>query len=114
KKYYKDAGITYLTGFRPSPTEVELEATGRQVPLLINNKITGETLAGATIEVSGTEAQTDQNGETTLVLPATQKSMEAIIKKTGYNDQKVRITVINPLIKDNTFGLTPVGKVYFL
>lgn len=114
KKYYKDTVINFLTGLKPKPVEVKLEATGRQVPVHIVNKISGENVAGASIRVADTEAQTDQNGETTLVLPASKTKMEAKITKDGYNEQTVQVTVNNPAIKDNTFGMTPFGKIYFL
>lgn len=114
KKYYKDTTAKVLNGLNSKNMEFKLEATGRQVPVHIVNKITGENVAGATIKVADTEAQTDQNGETTLVLPASQAKMEAKITTDGYNEQTVQVTVNNPVIKDNTFSITPSGKMYFL
>lgn len=114
KKYYKDTTAKVLTGLKSKPKAVKLEATGRQLPVHIVNKITGENIAGVAIRVADTEAQTDQNGETTVVLPASQQKMEAKLSKDGFNEITVQITVNNATVKDNTFGLTPSGKVYFL
>lgn len=114
KKYYKDTTTVRLTGLKTAAAELKLEATGRQVAVHITHKISGESVEGAVIKAADTEAQTDSNGETTLVLPANQQKIEAVITKPGYNDQKVRVTISNATIKDNTFRITPTGKVYFL
>lgn len=116
KKYYNDFTQNITVGLKKpaSPTAFTLEATGRQVPIHIINKITGANLAGVTLKVSDTEAQTDKNGEATLVLPADKSNMDGMLTLTGYNNLGVKVTVSQLAVKENTFALTPAGKVYFL
>lgn len=115
KKHYKDVNQNVLVdvGKSKEPVKVSIEATGRQVPVHLVNKITGKNVAGATIKVSDTEAETDQNGETTLVLPADRTEEKGTITADGYNNQSVKVKVDGG-VKDNTFTLTPSGKIYFL
>lgn len=116
KKYYKDSSVTFTVplGQSKAPTEVKLEATGRQVPIHVINKITGKNVAGASIKVSDTEAQTDQNGEATLVLPVDQHEVTATVAAKGFNNLPVKVIVDQLAVKANTFPVTPSGKVYFL
>lgn len=116
KVYYKDGASQIMVALRSpkEPIEIKIEATGRQVPLHITHKITGENLEGAQIKALGAEALTDKNGETTLVLPPDNAVVKGEVSLKGYNSQNVNITVSDRSVKPNSFQLTPEGKVYFL
>lgn len=116
KKYYKDINATLTVSLsKPkTPGQFKIEATGRQVPVHVVNKITGQDVSGATIHAADTEAQTDKSGQATIVLPADQSTIDGTVSADKYNEQKVKITVNQQAVKDNTYSLTPAGKIYFL
>lgn len=116
KKYYSDlsSDITVPVLKSGNVTELKLAATGRQVPVQVINKITGKGLADATVKASDTEVQTDKNGAATLVVPADQSVLSGTVSAKGYNEQKVEIKVSQSAIKENTFSLSPAGKIYVL
>ncbi len=115
KKYYKDYSQNVTVPLtKPKAIQVKLEATGRQVPLLVVNKVTGQNVAGATVKAADTEVQTDQNGEATIVLPADKSKETGIVSAKGYNNQPLEITIDQQAVKQNTFALVPSGKIYFL
>jgi hypothetical protein len=101
-------------GLGNKPQQLTLQATGRQVPVHVVNKITGQNVAGADIKAADTDAQTDKNGEVTLVLPADQRKVAATIRAKSFNDQPVEVTINASNIQANTFGMVPAGKLYFL
>jgi hypothetical protein len=116
KKYYVDKQQDILVGLSATngPYVVTIEANGRQVPLQVVNRITGQKLAGADIEASGTSAKTDDNGEAVLVLPPDQTSVPATVSLDGYNVLRVNIKVTTDFDGTNKFSLVPYGKIYFL
>lgn len=115
KKFYKDLSTSVLVPlFDTSVHTFEVLATGRQVPIVIQDKITGKAVADAVIAAAGTEAKTDKDGKTILVLPADKAKMEAIITGRGFNNTKATITVTDKEVVANTFKITPAGKLYFL
>lgn len=116
KKYYKDFNGKTTVPIRKQKNDVEikLEATGRQIAVHITNKVNGKNIGGATVKAADTEATTDENGETTLVLPAEKVTVDAVISASGFNSQNATINITKPGVRDNTFQLVPAGKVYFL
>lgn len=116
KKYYKDVSqkVTVTVSRGVKPLQFDMQAIGRQIPVKITNKISGAVVAGAQIKISGTEAETDQNGVVTVVLPVDQQTQKGIVSAKGYNDIGITIDLSKTSVGDNTFGITPVGKVYFL
>ncbi|HSX07880.1 MAG TPA: carboxypeptidase regulatory-like domain-containing protein [Candidatus Saccharimonadales bacterium] len=115
KKYYtpRTQKVT-VPLFKASTLGVTLQATGRQVPVTVTNKITGKPLAGATIKALDTDAKTDTNGHATLVLPADKSTVAATVSADGFNNLAGTVQVTAQQVAANTFGLTPTGKVYFL
>jgi hypothetical protein len=116
KKYYKDLNADVLvpiTGANPS-FDMSIEATGRQVPIKVTNKISKQPVEGAQISVDGTSSKTDKNGEAVVVLPADKTEIDAALSQNGYNDLSVKVTVTEQLDDKNTFAVTPSGKLYFL
>lgn len=115
KKYFKSAEQTVTVPIlkQKDVPEVRLQATGRQVAVKVVNKINKKALGNATVVVADTEAKTDTDGTATLVIPAGENTVEATLKAAGYNDSKVSLQVMKGEA-DNTFTLTPAGKVYFL
>jgi hypothetical protein len=116
KKYYTGASKSVLIpiGSQKQAEQISLTATGRQVPVVVNNKITGKPAANITVSAQGTEAKTDAKGELTLVLPAGKGAVDATLSGRGYNKAKVTVKVTSAADPANTFTVTPSGKLYFL
>jgi len=116
KKYYKSHSQPIFVGLknRQDSQQVTIDATGRQVPLSVVNKVTGKALPEATVKVAGTEVKTDKDGKAIIVLPADKASLNGTLSAKGFNDQKVSIQVTENQVKENSFSITPTGKVYFL
>lgn len=116
KKYYKssDTTIKVQFGYNRVLESVPIVATGRLVPVVINNKITGKPLSGAQIKAADTDAKTDTDGKATIVVPADKSSLEATVNLAGYNNAKVNLNVTESVVADNAFSLVPTGKIYFL
>lgn len=115
KQYYKTQNKSVFVGIRDAQNpNIDLEATGRQVPISVGNKITGQPVANAEVRVANTSVRTDKKGKATIVLPAAASSESAIITAKGFNDAKQTVRITNDVVPENNFMITPVGKVYFL
>jgi hypothetical protein len=116
KQYYKSATSSTLVTLTSSQNALSLNlvATGRQVPIMVMNKINNQPVANATIKVLDTVAQTDKNGKATIVLPTTTATQGAAISATGYNTLQAPVTVTSQVVAMNSFTIVPAGKVYFL
>lgn len=115
KQYYRDYQGSHFVGFKAgTPAKIKLVATGRLVPLVVTNKITGQPLKGAEISARGTTAKTDAKGKATIALPAASGTIEASLKLSEFNTAKVKLEITDSLVKANNFELTPAGHVYFL
>ncbi|MDX2776423.1 carboxypeptidase-like regulatory domain-containing protein [Streptomyces caniscabiei] len=115
KNYYKESEGAYVVPVLSAPgqPEVLLTATGRQVTVLITNKITNAPLEDATITVNDTAASTNANGQATLVLPADKETLQGKAEKNGYNALDVTVQVTDQA-SANKFSLTPNGSVVYL
>lgn len=116
KKYYRTNSSTVLVPLNTTngPFRVFVTATGRQVPVAVTNKITGKPLADVTVSAEGTEVKTDKQGKAVIVLPAGKETIKAKVSGNGYNAQDVTIKVSEQELKENSFSVTPSGKVFFL
>jgi hypothetical protein len=116
KKYYKSTQQKLLVPLFSSknPPLISMSATGRQVKVTVYDLISKKALKDAKISVAGISATTDQTGSTVIVLPVGQDEQKAKLSLNGYNDADVTVKVSDDKIQDNTFNLTPAGKVYFL
>jgi hypothetical protein len=116
KKYYKSTVKQVLVpiGDQKGDLKLSIKATGRQVPVTVNNRINKLPLANVTFKVLGTETKTDKDGKVTLVLPPEQSKVDATLQLDGYNAKKAQIQVTTKEVAANNFELTPSGKVYFL
>jgi len=115
KQYYKSAEETVFIGISNTQNpKIDLQATGRQVPITVVDRITGQPVSNAEVKVINTSVKTDKKGKATIVLPATNTTEETSIKAKGYNPSTPTIQITNEVVPENTFSLTPVGKVYFL
>lgn len=118
KKYYTDAvaqAVVPVTGSGGS-TELKMTPTGRQVKVMVTNKITGAGLKDASVNAADTEAKTDDKGEATIVLPADKETLEATVTAEGYNKLTATVSVVeaDKVADKNKFAVTPSGKIYFL
>lgn len=116
KKYYKDAALAVTVPILSNADagQIKLEATGRQVPVAVVNKISGLPLAKVTLTAGDSTAITDAKGDAVLVVPANATTVNATLKASGYNDAKATITVTEQKDAKNTFAVVPTGKMYFL
>lgn len=115
KQYYQSYDSPYFVGFSSGPGyKVQLLATGRQVPVVVLNSITGKPVAGAELKVLDTNAKTNAQGKATIVLPTTKSTDQGTVSLNGYNTAKMTIQVTDKVVTGNTFQLTPAGEVYFL
>jgi len=115
KKYFKTSQKSVMISW-PSKLaqDINLEATGRQVPIVVTDKISGKPLLNALIKAAGGETRSDKNGKATIVLPTNGDTQAATIILNGYNTAQVTVQVTDQEVPANSFTLTPTGKVYFL
>ena len=115
KTYYQDttSPVTVRLNREPQSFQLEVTATGRQIPVRVTNKVTGNGVKGIKIIAGSTEAETDQDGEATVVVDALAAVVEADLSGEGYNGARVNLTP-GPEVTANVFALTPAGKLYFL
>ncbi len=116
KRYYKTVTQSVTVPIMQSGDtyKVSFQATGRQVPLAVTNKITKQVVKGVTIKAEGAEAQTDAKGEAVLVVPANKATVAAKLSGQGYNAVDVTVKVTTQADPSNAFTVTPAGKIYFL
>ena len=120
KQYYADK-VQHVTVSWPKAQKVfvvKLVATGRQVPIIIRDKISGKGIAGAELHVGSSDVKTDKDGLAKIVLPTTASSLKTPTLKgtvlaAGYNTASVSVLVTDEYTH-NIFEMTPSGKLYFL
>jgi len=115
KQYYSDSTTAYTVPVfsAPATTTTDLTATGRQVSILVTNKISGDPIEDVTIVSSGTSATTGSDGTSVIILPTKQDTQTAVISKSGYNSLSVVINV-NDVTAKNNYQLAPSGSIYYL
>jgi hypothetical protein len=117
KKYYQSAHTDVLVPIASQKNgafRLLIKATGRQVPVIVTDKITDKPIKNALIAVLGTETRTDQKGSATLVLPADEKTVSARVSAGNYNTLHLSIAVTEQAVPENNAKLVPSGKLYFL
>lgn len=115
KQYYESASQQILVPLsEKAVVSFSMVAKGRQVPVKVINKITGKGLKGATIKALDTETTTDESGESFIVLPVDNQEENASISLDGFNTTESKIKVTGEAVPENTFAVTPSGKIYFL
>ena len=115
KQYYTTEHQAVMVGLRSGPAlTIQLVATGRQVPITVSNKITGQPLANADLKVLNTSVKTDKHGRAVIVLPTTSTHDSGQLSLAGYNNTTVDVVVTSAVEAANSFALTPSGSVYFL
>jgi hypothetical protein len=115
KQYYTAYATAQTIGLRSGGhLSIHLSATGRQVPITVDNLITGKPLGDADISILDTTAKTNKQGQATIVLPTTAVSDSATVSLSGYNTTHVSIQVTSGVISANSVKLTPAGHIYFL
>ena len=115
KKYYKDSSLDLLVPILKAKSipSFGLVATGRQVKIKITNYVDGTNLSGANIEIAGTTAKTDKNGEASVVVPTGMAEQKASLKLDGFNDAQVTVKVSDQTVALNSYKLVSAGQVYF-
>jgi hypothetical protein len=115
KKYYAGTRQTVLVTLSPGRNVYfeQLVARGRQVKVRVNNTITGKPVANAVVNAGGAIAKTGGDGSATVVFASGATTQSATVSLGGYNSDQVTINATGTLTQ-NTFNLTPAGKVYYL
>jgi len=115
KQYYRTTDSNYFVGFKGNPpATIKLVATGRLVPITVNNSISGKPLPNAVIRILDTTVRTNAGGQAQVALPAGATYDNASISLSGYNTKQVSVQVTNLSVPGNSFTLTPSGTIYFL
>ncbi len=115
KKYYQSTSVKFTVKLKGQNNfEAKMQATGRQVPITVTNKINNQPIKGATIKSGDSQAQTDTTGKAVLVLDPDSSQEKAVITASGYNQTEIEVKVTENQDDANKFALTPAGKVYFL
>lgn len=116
KRYYQDFQIATQVVLTPSKNNLRISmvATGRQVPVVVVNKINGQPVANARIKSLDTTAETDANGKATIVLPTKTTTQQATVSAAGYNSLNVPVMITSSVASENTFSVVPSGHIYFL
>jgi hypothetical protein len=116
KAYYEDHAERILLPLLSDPGQhiVELRATGRTVPVTVVHNITRKPLPGITLKAADSEVQTDEEGKAIIVVPAGEAEVAVTLSGDNFNDTEATLQVTVDEIPENTFGLTPTGKIYFL
>ena len=112
--YSTFAGNVFVGLTKPKvPRVIKLIATGRQVTILVTNKLSGRPLAGVTVNILNANYQTNNQGQTQLILPTQQQSYEASFSATGFNSVTVPVSIISGG-KPQQVKLVPSGYIYYL
>lgn len=116
KKYYQEQRTNVLVPIlsQKSTPSIAVEATGRQVKIVVKNLITQKTLGDVDIKVADITAKTDENGEAVVVLPVGTLEQKATLSLGGYNNSEATVKISSTEVLENKFNLTPAGKVYFM
>ncbi len=115
KKYYKTKTVAVLVPLHSHGAKTyTLKATGRQVPIVVTNRIGGGAVANALISASGSQARTNNQGVATIVLPADQTTVSATISASGYNTETATVQITTQSVPANSFVMIPQGQIFFL
>ena len=115
KQYYASDAAMAFVNFKPGAAlTISLNATGRQVPIMVTDKLTNKLISGAEINVLNTSAKTDSLGKAVIVLPATTKTVTGTLTAAGFNAIQIVVQITDSVVPANHFTLTAAGKVYFL
>lgn len=103
-------------GSQTNAASIKMEANGRPYKVSIVNAITKETLANAKVSFNDASAESNENGEATIILPVQDSfKYELQVEKDGYVSTKTEVEVPKESTNDaSELGIVPEGKVYFL
>lgn len=92
-----------------------INATGRTVTVNVKDKISGESVQGASVDFGGNvKAVTDDKGVASVVLAPNANPQKASVKKDGYNETSVDATVSAKDDVNLEVQLIPSGRLAFL
>jgi hypothetical protein len=115
KKHYLDTGTIITVGLQNKTYAytITLQATGRPVPVVVTNKISGQPVKGALVVAGDTQVTTDDSGSSEMVLDAGLATATATVSAEGYITMQADLTASEDRAA-NTISLIPAGKVYVL
>lgn len=113
KKYYKSQNLNVaLDWFSGNKTyDIKLTATGRLVPVVVLDRITGKPVEGSLVSTAAdNQVRTNVEGKATIVVPADKNEVAAKVTNDKYLQLDTQLTQKGP----NQLHVVPVGSVYFL
>lgn len=116
KKYYAGTNTSVLVPIlkQRQVEQIAIKAIGRQVPVVILDKVSHKPVQNAVLSASGVDVKTDAKGQAVIVLPADKNKVDARLSAKGYLTTSPIITVTTESVASNSFMLVPSGSVYFL
>ena len=114
KQYYQtyDHSYTVPVLFNPESPKYEVVATGRSITINVINLITGKPVEDVVISSAQTQATTNSDGTTALILSPKDALQKATLSKSGYNTQVVDVKVTQGAV--NNYTIAPSGSLYYL
>lgn len=117
KKYYETTTFNAFVGlFSSKTTQFKATALGQLIKVKVINKISGQPVPNSVIKIGEESFRTDEAGDSQVIIASDATEAEAELSAEGYNAQKTKVvpSESQDASKENTFGITPVGKIYFL
>lgn len=116
KKYYRATTINAFVGLGSVKiAESKLVAEGRPIKITVNNTITKKAVKGIRLKAGDSEAKTDDNGQTVLVVQPGLQEVSVEASGQGFNTVTTTIDLQGSNAeKEYVFSITPAGKIYFL
>lgn len=114
KLYFKSDSESVFVGLKHQYVAIQLAATGRPVPISVENSFTGKPLANAEVSILNTTAKTNQSGMANIVLPSSTKTATATVTLNGYIQKQAVIEITGITTAVNTIKITPAGAIFFL
>lgn len=111
KSYYAEVSQPITVDlFSSDRQEVRVAATGKVVPLVIIDRISGKSVVGAEVISGSTKVgKTSADGKIDVVIPTDKKQLPLSISAPNFNKLKTDITS-----ESKQVALTPAGALYFV
>jgi hypothetical protein len=117
KKYYQTTTFDAFAGLLTSKiNEAKIQPTGQLIKAKVVNKINRQAVSNAVIKINGESFRTDESGVTLVVIALDVKEAEAEVSAEGFTNSKTKIVSSDSEepADENTLGIVPQGKIYFL
>ncbi len=111
KKYYAALQTKiFVPVSQKKSLTISLVATGRQVSVLVTNKIGKNPVPDVIVSGSGSSGRTNSSGLAYLVLPTDKKIVSGSLSGSGFIKQTISINLSGV----NNYSIVPSGSIYYL